>query len=158
MNLVSPKSSGHESINIYMIGNNPIELSTIYDKLKSIKTKTYHAEIGFDLKRAYKKIMQFNPACILIDDNLEKDYLRNLLRKLSRGARTRNIPITIIKNSNYSSAYLGDVQEFLLKDSITSEGLSSSISNSIRLRAMQKYLYTKYKKKQSQFLSFFANN
>lgn len=158
MNSISTNKTGRDSINVFLIGNNPIELSNIYEKLKAIKSKTYNAEIGFDLKGIYKKIMKFHPSCILIDDNLEKPYLKTLLSKLSSGSKTRHIPITILKNSNYGESYLVGAQEFILKDGITSEALSKSILNSIRLRNMQEYLYTSYKKRQSQFLSFFGKN
>ncbi|MBL6446287.1 hypothetical protein JMN32_08205 [Fulvivirga sp. 29W222] len=158
MNSISTNKTSNDAINIFLIGNNPIELSNIYEKLKEIKTKSYHAEIGFDLKTVYKKIMRFRPSCILIDDNLEEPYLKSLLGKLSSWSKTRDIPIAILKNSNYGESYLVGAQEFILKDGITSEALSRSILNSIRLRSMQKYLYTSYKKRQSQFLNFFSNN
>lgn len=158
MNTISTPNPSKDPVNVFLIGNNPIELSNIYEKLKAIKNKTYNAEIGFDLKGIYKKIMKFHPSCILIDDNIEKLYLRNLLNKLSTGAKTRDIPITIIKNSNYGESYLAGAQEFILKDGITAEALSRSISNSIRLRTMQKYLYQSYKKSRSQLLNFFNNN
>ncbi|WP_185156057.1 hypothetical protein, partial [Fulvivirga kasyanovii] len=91
-------------------------------------------------------------------DNLDRSYLKSLLSRLSSWSKTRDIPIAILKNSNYGESYLMGAQEFILKDGITSEALSKSILNSIRLRSMQKYLYTTYKKRQSQFLSFFNNN
>lgn len=158
MNSISTNKAGGDSINVFLIGNNPIELSNIYEKLKAIKNKTYNAEIGFDLKGVYKKIMKFHPSCILIDDNLDRSYLKSLLSRLSSWSKTRDIPIAILKNSNYGESYLMGAQEFILKDGITSEALSKSILNSIRLRSMQKYLYTTYKKRQSQFLSFLSNN
>ncbi|UII33712.1 hypothetical protein LVD17_07755 [Fulvivirga ulvae] len=158
MNTISTNKAGSDSINVFLIGNNPIELSNIYEKLKAIKNKTYNAEIGFDLKGVYKKIMKFHPSCILIDDNLERSYLKSLLNKLSSWSKTRDIPIAILKNSNNGQSYLIGAQEFILKDGITSEALSKSILNSIRLRNMHKYLYTSYKKRQSQFLNFLSNN
>lgn len=146
-----------DSINIFLIGNNPIELSNIYEKLKAIKHKTYHTEIGFDLSGIYKKIMKFNPKCIVIDDNLENFYLKNLMDRLSTGSKTKNIPITIIKNSNYNGAYLVGAQDFILKEGITPESLSRSILNSIRLKQMEAYLYRSYEKGRSRLMTFFNN-
>lgn len=146
-----------DSINVFLIGNNPIELSNIYEKLKGIRNKSYNAEIGFDLKGLYKKIMKFNPTCILIDDNLDKPYLTKLLAKLARGSKTKDIPVTILKNSNYHQNCIAGVQDFLLKDSITPESLSNSIMNTIRLRKMHQYLYKSFKRNTGR-LSYFLNN
>ena len=143
-----------DHINVYLIGNNPIELGAIYDKLKSVKSKKYKAEIGFDLKNIYKKITRFNPACILIDDNLEKLRLRKLIKRLANHNSTKDIPITILKNSNYQEASIEDAQEYVLKESLTSERLSKTIANSIRLKRMQSYLYKTYRKRKNQFLGF----
>lgn len=154
MATLSTKQPIGDSINVFLLGNNPIELSNIYEKLKGIRTKRFNAEIGFDLKDAYKRIMKFNPKCILIDDNLEGLYLKSLIKKLSSGGKTRNIPITIIKNSNYSNTYIGEAQDFILKDGITSEALSSSILNSIKWKSMHKLVSRSYEKRKSQLLSF----
>ncbi len=136
--------------NIYLIGNNPIELSSIYEKLRSIRTMTYKTEFDFDLSSILNKITQFNPACILIDDNLERFRLTKLIKRLRSDAKTKDIPITIIKNSNYHDAHVEDVHEFLLKDGITPETLQRSIFNSMRFRRMQAYIYKTYRKRKTQ--------
>lgn len=156
MQALYTKKTDCEPINVFLIGNNPIELSSIYEKLRAIKNRSYHAEIGFDLSGIYKKIMKFNPKCIVIDDNLETSYLKKLVNKLSTNSKTKSIPITIIKNSNYSGATnLVGVQDFILKDGITAESLSQSILNSIKLKPMQAYLYLSYKNGRSRLLDFF---
>jgi len=132
-----------------LIGNNPIELSNIYDKLKEIRNKTYNAEVGFEWRGLFNRIMRFNPACILIDDNMERSYMKKLLTRLSRNKKTKDIPIAVLKSSNKDS-YVSQAEEFLLKDGVTSEVLSSSIANSIKLKKMQKNLALIYKKRKSQ--------
>lgn len=141
-------------INIYLIGNNPVELGVIYDKLKSIEKYTYKAEIGFDLKNIFRKIAKFHPACILIDDNMEKISLQRLIKRLSNHNSTRDIPITVLKNSNYQEAIIKNAQEYVLKASLTSESLSKTILSSIKFKKMQTYLYKTYRKRTSQFLGF----
>ncbi|MCG8388591.1 MAG: hypothetical protein MJA30_23780 [Cytophagales bacterium] len=148
MSALATKSS--DTLNVYLIGNNPIELSSIYEKLRSIKTMTYKMEMDFDLASIFKKITQFNPACILIDDNLEKLRLTKLVKKLSSDDKTKDIPITIIKNSNYHDAHVDEAQEFILKDTITPETLQRSILNSMRFKRMQVYIYRTYRKRKTQ--------
>lgn len=152
----SINASSH--INIYLIGNNPIELGVIYDKLKSIKKYTYKAEIGFDLNNIFKKIAKFNPACILIDDNMEKLSLQRLIKRLGNHNSTRNIPITVLKNSNYQEAIVKNAQEYVLKASLTSESLSRTILSSIKLKKMQAYLSKTYRKSKTQFMGFLHND
>lgn len=154
MKATESTTTASDHINVYLIGNNPIELGAVYEKLKAIKSKSYKAEIGFDLKNLFRKISKFNPACILIDDNVEKIKLRKLIKRLSNHNRTRDIPITIIKNSNYREALVEDAQEYILKESLTSERLSKTIASSIKLKKMQIYLYKTYRKSKSQFLGF----
>ena len=146
-----------DSLSVYLIGNNPLELSRIYDKLHAVKNIRYTTEIDFDLSGIFRKITQFRPSCILIDDNLERFRLSKLVKKLSSHAKTKDIPITIIKNSNYHDAHLEEVQDFLLKDSLTPETLQKSILNSMRLKRMQAYIYKTYKKRKNQINRFFRS-
>ena len=145
-----------ESINVFLIGNNPIELSSIYDKLKDIKSRTFKTEIGFELKGLVNKIRRFSPSCILIDDNLSRLDIVKLIKKLSSDNKTKNIPITVIKNSNYKEGF-SEVQDYVLKESMTSDSLSHSILNAIKFKRMQTYIYKKYKKNKSRIISFLQN-
>ncbi|MEP2773140.1 MAG: hypothetical protein ABJH05_13395 [Fulvivirga sp.] len=144
-----------EPINVFLIGNNPIELSNIYEKLKEIRSKTYQTEIGFELRGLFKKIMKFNPACILIDDNVERSYMKKLTLKLASNKHTRDIPITILKNANRDS-YITNAEEFVLKESVTAELLSRSIVNSIRLKKMRTRISLMYRKRKSQVKSWLS--
>jgi hypothetical protein len=153
METVTPNQA-NESINVYLIGNNPIELSSIYEKLKAIKNRTFKTEIGFELKGLVNKIRKFSPSCILIDDNLERLHIKKLLKGLSGNSKTRDIPITVIKNSNYKEGF-GDVQDYVLKDSLTSESLFLSINNSIRLSHMRGFILKRYRKNKSKIAELF---
>ncbi|MEQ8925140.1 MAG: hypothetical protein RLO81_04965 [Fulvivirga sp.] len=138
-------------INVFLIGNNPIELSSVYTQLKQIKSRVVNAEIGFELSGLLKKIKKFKPACILIDDNVERLQIKKILRKLTQNSDTRNIPITVLKNSNYNEGYC-EAQDYLLKANLTSEKLSHSILNSIRFKKMHLYMLKKYRKNKSRLL------
>jgi len=157
MKSTHPPAELSNNINIYLIGNNPIELGVIYDKLKRIKNYKYRAEIGFDLKDAFKRIAKYRPACILIDDNMEKPSLRRLIKRLGNHNSTKDIPITVLKNSNFEEAVIEDAQEYVLKSSLTSESLSRTILNSIKWKKMQTYLYKTYRKRKSQFMGLLGD-
>ena len=143
-------SSKSDSVNVFLIGNNPTDLSGIYNLLKSIKTRTFKTEIHFDPNNILSRVSKFNPSCILIDDNLEKLKLRKLVKRLNAHVRTRHIPITVIKNSNYAEPQIQEAQDYLLKESLTSESLSKSIFNSIKFKKMQRYLRVNYAQKKTK--------
>lgn len=144
-----------ESNGIFLIGNNPIELSNIYDKLKGIRTKTYQTEIAFELAGLFRKVKQFDPACIFIDDNVERSYLKKLMARLSRNRHTREIPIAILKSDNRDTS-IDTADDYLLKSDITTESLSRSIINSIKAKQMRLRLAKIYRNKKSAVKNWFA--
>lgn len=150
------KQNSTSSINVFLIGNNPIELSSVYEKLQNIKSNIFNAEIGFEFDGLFNRIKRFNPSCILIDDNIERVKIKKLLKKLTHNSLTKNIPVTVLKNSNYKEGF-SEAQDYLLKEDLTSEKLSRSILNSIRFRRMQLFVVKKYRKNKSLLLSLFEN-
>jgi len=146
------KISASTVINVFIIGNNPIELSTVYDRLRSIKNRTFNTEVGFELKGLYKKIMKFRPACILIDDNVERTYLLKLVKRLRNSKRTSSVPITILKSNNRDSR-VEFAEDFILKGNITKEVLGKSIQNAIRLNKFHTHLRVEYKKRKRKVLA-----
>ncbi|MEJ0054274.1 MAG: hypothetical protein WDN75_00640 [Bacteroidota bacterium] len=85
---------------VLVVGNNPIELGPIFDRLHGIRNMTILTEMAFDLQTILQRLTLFSPQHILIDDNIGKSELHLVVGKL-HGRKTRNVPITILKNSNY---------------------------------------------------------
>lgn len=150
------KQNSSSSINVFLIGNNPIELSSVYEKLQNIQNNIFKAEIGFEIDGLFKKIKRFNPSCILIDDNIERIQIKKILKKLTHNSVTRDIPVTVLKNSNYNEGF-SEAQDYLLKNDLTSEKLTRSIINAIKLRRMQIFVIKKYRKNKSILMSLFES-
>src|SRR5688572_24133425 len=89
-----------DPINILLIGNNPIELGSVLEKLKQVRGQKIITEIAFDLRSILERLMRFNPNFIFIDDNIGKNELMVTVQSLSSNKKTRDIPITVLKNSN----------------------------------------------------------
>lgn len=142
-----------DTLNVYLIGNNPIELGDVHEKLRSVKEVNYVAEIGFEIRHLIRKVSKFNPACILIDDNLGQHQFAQLMKKLADNRVTRNIPIAILKSSN-REFLINKADDFVLKQSLTADRLSKSIRNSIRLRKMKVALTRQYKSKKKSLISW----
>jgi len=132
-------------VNILLIGNNPIELGKVYEQLKKASGIRFITEIAFTLSDGIKKAMNDKPSCILIDDNLDDQNIKTLTDNLNNDERTSDIPITLLKSSNYREIIASGIQDFLLKDYLTADKLTRSILNGIKYRKTKVYLYKTYK-------------
>jgi hypothetical protein len=151
------KSTLKDNLNVLVVGNNPIELSRVFDNLKAIPGKRIITEIAFDLATILDRLILFRPNFILIDDNIGKSELKVAVRALGSGKRTRHVPITILKNSNYEEAISVGVMDYILKENLTGESLYRTLSNSIKFRKTQLYLYKAFKKRKGQLKRIFSN-
>jgi CheY-like chemotaxis protein len=143
-------SSKSEEVNLLLVGNNPIELSAILGKIQSIQGKKIATEIAFDLKSLFERLMNFKPDFILIDDNIGKSELSEALEALSSNRRTKDIPVTVLKNSNYQESTGSGVLDYLLKQNISPEALLNTLKNSLKLRRTQLFLYKAYNLRKRQ--------
>jgi DNA-binding NarL/FixJ family response regulator len=142
-----------DPINILLIGNNPIEMGSVLEKLKQVRGQRIITEIAFDLKSILQRLMRFNPNFIFIDDNIGKNELMETVKSLSSNKKTKDVPITVLKNSNYhESLASSSILDYLLKQNLSPEDLYKTVKNSLRFRRTQLYLYQAYKKRKDQLL------
>jgi DNA-binding response OmpR family regulator len=145
-----------EEINVLMIGNNPLELAKVFAHLNSIPGKEIITETAFDLKSGLRCLSKFKPNFIILDDNLGRLELTNAVQWLSRYKQTRNIPITILKNSNYQEAFSGVGMNYVLKSSLSGPSLYNSLKNSLLSSRTQRLLKAVYKKRKGQLKRLIA--
>jgi CheY-like chemotaxis protein len=141
------------SLNVLLIGNNPIELGTVLDKLKQVRTQKIVTEIAFDLRTILERLIRFNPNFIFIDDNIGRTELQETVKQLSSNRKTKDIPITVLKSSNYHEAMgASSILDYLLKQNLSAEALYNTVKNSLRFRRTQIYLNKVYQKKKADLL------
>jgi DNA-binding NarL/FixJ family response regulator len=146
---IKPESA----VNILLVGNNPIELSKMREVLQRVPGHKVMAEIAFDLKSIWQRLLRFKPNFILIDDNIGKHELSEAIAVLSARRKTRDVPITVLKNSNYESALLSnDVADYVLKKNLTGEALYNALRNSLKFRRTRKFLAEAYNKRKRELL------
>ncbi len=131
-----------DGINVLLVGNNPIEMSALYEGLQNLKGKITKVSTSFSDEDTLKKIASDSPNCIIIDDNLGLKSLKILIDKINQLGKDA-ITITLLKTKNTQEVIYG-VQEYLLKESITPERIYNSLKNAIKFRKTQKYLKVKY--------------
>lgn len=136
-----------ENLNVLLVGNNPIELSKVFDSVKNIPGKRILTEIAFDIKTIVERLVNFRPNYILIDDNIGKLELKNAVKMLGRDKKTKNIPIAILKNSNYEEVFSVGVMDYILKEHVNGNSLYNTITNSLKFRRTQLYLYKAFKRR-----------
>jgi CheY-like chemotaxis protein len=157
MEPLNPNRTASQTVRIMMVGNNPLELSKLLTRIQKINDKTVIIETAFDGHSILARLEKFTPDFILLDDNLGRAELRQVVKSLYRTKETREIPITILKNSNYTEAIGSGVMDYLLKDNLTGESLYKSLVNSMKLRKTQQYLYMAYKKRKGQLMRLFRS-
>ena len=144
------KKRGSENLNVLLIGNNPIELSRIFDDIRNVPDRNILTEIAFDIKTIVERLIKFTPNYILIDDNIGKSELKNAVKMLSKDKKTKNIPIAILKNSNYEEVFSVGVMDYILKENINGKSLFTALTNSLKFRKTQLYLYKALKRRKGQ--------
>lgn len=140
----------YESLNVLLVGNNPIELSRIFDNIRDVPGRKILTEIAFDIKTIIERLAYFQPNYILIDDNIGKLELKNAVKLLGKDKRTKNIPIAILKNSNYEEVFSVGVMDYILKENINGQSLFTALTNSLKFRKTQLYLYKAMKRRKDQ--------
>lgn len=141
------------TMNVLLVGNNPIEMGGVLEKLKQVRGQRIATEIAFDVKSILERLLRFQPNFILIDDNIGRHELMETVNTLSSNRTTKDIPITVLKNSNYSES-LGatSILDYLLKQNLSPDDLYKSLKNTLRFRTTQRYLYQAYQKRRGQLL------
>jgi len=144
-------SKALEPLHILLIGNNPIEMGSVLEKLKQVRGQRIITEIAFDLKSIVERLIRFRPNFIFIDDNIGRTELHETVTTLSNNRKTKDIPITVLKNSNYhESMASSSILDYLLKQNLSTEDLYKTVKNSLRFQKTQLYLYQAYKKRKNK--------
>lgn len=134
--IASQEFSSYEKNRILLIGNDPAALSKLLDMLNAWAKTGITTEIAFDLRSVYQRLVRFKPNYILVDDNLGHTVLQTMIAVFRRMKKTREIPITILKSSNYSGTIYNGIQNYVLKQNLSAESLYLALHNSARFRRM----------------------
>ena len=126
---------------ILIVGNNPLELSNVVNKIAEIPDQQFITETAFDTRSLWNRLRKFSPSFILIDDNIGKHELNETLHALTQNAKTTNVPIAVIKNSNYTESIVtADIWDFILKENLSSTSLLMALRNTIKFKRTRQYL------------------
>ena len=154
MNINMKESATSEPMHVLLVGNNPIELSAVLKKLQDVRGFKIVTEIAFDVKSIAERLIRFTPNFILIDDNLGKTELKETINTLSNNSKTKDIPITVLKNSNYHESLMANsILDYLLKQNLSADAIYNTLKNSLRFKRTQLYLYQIYQKRKEFILN-----
>jgi hypothetical protein len=153
MKNILQKSAATDSLNVLLIGNNPMEMGTLLDKINAVRSKKIVTEIAFDLKTIAERLAHFKPNYILIDDNIGKLELTQIVTTFCSNNRTKNIPITVLKNSNYQESFVSFCNlDYVLKQGWKVESLFISLKNSLKLKRTQLFFINTYNNRKRPLL------
>ena len=120
-----------EKIPVLIIGNNPIEITSIYNLLIGIRSKDYLADVCFDVKDSFEIIAKTKPEVVLIDDNLVLDDINKFVRILKQNSKTKQIKIIVLKSSNWNYLVIDHVDDYILKETINADVIDKLIQNNL---------------------------
>lgn len=118
-------------IPVLLIGNNPIEMTSIYNVLVGIRSKSYLADVCFNVKDSIDRITRNKPEVILIDDNLVLDDIHKMVRILKHNSKTKHIKIIALKSSNWNFNVIDNVDDYILKDAIKADLIDRIIEKNL---------------------------
>ena len=72
--------------------------------------------------------------------------MEKFVRRLSSDKLTQDIPVTILKNSNYRESFAVSATDFILKEGLSPEVLKKAIFRAVRLKAMQRAFISSLRK------------
>jgi len=139
-----------EPLNVLLIGNNPIDLTKMLEKLNQIHGRRIITEIAFDVRSIVERLIKFNPNFILIDDNIGKSEMTQTVYTLNRSRKTRDVPITVLKNSNYRESTVTGIMDYVLKQNFSADTFYSILRNSLKFKRTQRFLFKTYEKRKRQ--------
>lgn len=139
-----------DPLNVLLIGNNPIDLTRTLEKINQMRGRRIITEIAFDLRSIVERLIKFKPNFILIDDNIGKSELTQTIDALSRSRKTRDVPITVLKNSNYHESTSSGILDYVLKQNFSADSFYSILRNSLKFKRTQLYLYKAWEKRRKQ--------
>lgn len=148
MTIPSESSSGvftpPNRLSVLLISNNPIEMSKIYEYIKKVRGRSITLNTAFSMAECVGKALRLRPDCILIDDSFSKSQIEEMVTKVNKH-KNINTSFALLKTSNYGVAAANGIQEFMLKDDLSSEKLVRSILNAMRLKQTQNFLVRTYR-------------
>ena len=99
---------GHkkEVTKVLIIGNNPLELAEIYDKLSNTRRKYYMVDVSFSLKDGRQRAIKNNPDVILLDDNLEYQDMKSFTREIKSNHKFSHLKTLSVYQNFYIFLHL----------------------------------------------------
>lgn len=150
-------SESSNRYNVFLIGNNPQEISSMEHNLAKYGKMNFIAEVGFDLMDSLSKVFKKRPSYILLDDCYPVVQIKKFIRRIRRNSMTEDIPIAILKSSNKHHIRVEGIQDFFLKDNFSADRLFYAIKNSRKIRRTQIILYKSYKRSRRHYSHFIRN-
>lgn len=117
---------------ILIIGNNPREMTTIYNMLASNRKNHYLSDVCFDISDSFDRIGKTKPEIIFLDDNLPAEDINRFMKVLRSSSKTKGIRTILMKSSNWNLHIFDHMDDYILKETTTNDVLERLISRNTR--------------------------
>jgi DNA-binding NarL/FixJ family response regulator len=127
---------------VLLVGNNPLEMSLVYEKIFDLKDKIKRIETAFSHADMLNKIHLNHPNCVLLDDNMGIRPLKSIVQTINSLSKEA-ISITLLKSHNRQEVTSG-VHEYILKEGIDSTRVYKALRNALKFKRTQQFFRIKY--------------
>ncbi len=122
---------------VLLIGNNPIEMTSLFDILNSNRKSNYLTEVCFDVRDSFILMNRIKPDVILLDDNLNIEDISHFMKVLRSNSKTKHIKVILLKSSNWNLNIFDHMDDYVLKDTINSDLIDRLISRNLKQKYFQ---------------------
>ncbi|MTI30903.1 response regulator [Xanthovirga aplysinae] len=148
---------GKTMTSILLAGNNPSHLSVVYEMLRDFKRKEFTIYTAFTLEDSLKRVFQYQPQCILLDDTLGRKNIKSFIHKLQQHKleKINKIPVILLKTSHKQEMPSSGIMDFLLKQGLTADKLGFTLLKVIKLKKTHNTFYRTYRLSRRKLRRFF---
>lgn len=141
-------------MNILIVGNSPIELSSVDESITNFSRGVLRTTFLFNLTKLTSSLKNLNPAGVFMDDQLNIKEVKRAIFRMHRNKNTAHIPVTIIKSSNFANYPNLGADDFILNSAISGKTIYNSVINGKRFRKSRIYFKKAYRKQQGRLADF----
>lgn len=120
-----------QSLNVLLVGNNPSLMSPVFEALMPMNGVRYNIDFVFDFLDLKKSLRRFKPHCIIIHDDIRPEDVKYLFKLIKHN---REIPVTLIKQTNDHGNMAADITEFILESELSPSTISKTLIRSLNSR------------------------
>jgi chemotaxis response regulator CheB len=132
---IKQETTSNVELSVLLVGNNPMEMSVVYEKLFDLQDKIKRIDTAFSPADMLNKIHLSKPNCILLDGSMGINPLKKIVSIVNE-LSDKMISITLLKTHNRQELTSG-VHEYVMRDGIDSNRIYKALKHALKFKKEQ---------------------